>query len=418
MVVLADTVPRNGVEAIDVTSENLGRLPGIPLLVRFAFRILLRLKSGSLTAILPDGRQLRFRGGEPGAEAIMEIRDFGMARRIVANGDLGAAEAFLEGMWDSPNITAFLELFARNKDALHERLKGFPFARFAARIYHIARRNSKSGSKRNIEFHYDLGNAFYRRWLDGTMTYSSARFAFPDQPLADAQVNKYRSLAERIGLKREHHVLEIGSGWGGFAEYAASEIGCRVTGITLSKEQLAFARERMTKKGLSDRVEIRYQDYRDVTERFDRIASIEMFEAVGEQYWPTYFQKLRDCLKPGGIAGLQIITIGDHTFPSYRKGVDFIQRYIFPGGMLPSPKILKEQVAAAGLTWGSNLDFGLDYAETLKQWRQRFSAAWPEIQHLGFDERFRRMWEYYLAYCEAGFRTGHVDVTQLTITRP
>ena len=418
MTALAETCPRTGAEPIDVTPEILRRLPGIPMLVRFAFRILLKIKAGSLTAILPDGRRLRFKGGEPGADAIMEIRDFGLARRIVAGGDLGAAEAFLEGMWDSPNITAFLELFARNKEALQEKMKGFAFARLAARAYHFARRNSKSGSKRNIEFHYDLGNNFYRRWLDGTMTYSSARFAHAGQALADAQINKYRSLAERIGLKREHHVLEIGSGWGGFAEYAAGEIGCRVTGITLSKEQLAFARERMAAKGLSGRVEIRYQDYRDVSETYDRIASIEMFEAVGEKYWPTYFQKVRDCLKPGGVAGLQIITIGDKTFPSYRKGVDFIQRYIFPGGMLPSPKILKEQVAQAGLTWAGNLDFGLDYAETLKQWRQRFAAAWPEIQPLGFDERFRRMWEYYLAYCEAGFRTGHVDVTQLTLTRP
>ena len=418
MSALAEIDPHSSVEPIDVTAENLRRLPGLPLLVRFTFRILLKLKVGSLVAILPDGRRLRFRGGEPGGDAIMQIRDFGLARRIVANGSLGAAEAFLEGMWDSPNITAFLELFARNKDALQARLAGFPLTRLGARLYHAARRNSKSGSKRNIEFHYDLGNAFYRRWLDRTMTYSSARFAYIGQTLAEAQINKYRSLAERIGLRREHHLLEIGSGWGGFAEYAASEIGCRVTGITLSKEQLVFARERMATNGLSDRVEIRYQDYRDVSEKFDRIASIEMFEAVGESYWPTYFQKVRDCLKPGGVAGLQIITIADTSFPAYRRSVDFIQRYIFPGGMLPSSAALKQQVTAAGLTWVGNLDFGLDYAETLKQWRQRFTAAWPEIQPLGFDERFRRMWEYYLAYCEAGFRTGHVDVTQLTLTRP
>lgn len=417
MSAIAEIDPHSGVEPIDVTAENLRRLPGLPLLVRFTFRILLQLKVGSLVAILPDGRRLRFRGDEPGADAVMQIRDFGLARRIVANGALGAAEAFLEGMWDSPNITAFLELCVRNKGALQARLAGFLPARLGARLYHAARRNSKSGSKRNIEFHYDLGNAFYRCWLDRTMTYSSAHFAYAGQTLAEAQINKYRSLAERINLKREHHLLEIGSGWGGFAEYAAGEIGCRVTSITLSKEQFAFARERMAICGLSDRVEIRYQDYRDVGDKFDRIASIEMFEAVGERYWPTYFEKLRGCLRPGGIAGLQIITIADTNFQAYRNGVDFIQRYIFPGGMLPSSAVLKQQVAAAGLTWIGNLDFGLDYAETLKQWRQRFTAAWPEIQSLGFDERFRRMWEYYLAYCEAGFRTGHVDVTQLTLTR-
>jgi cyclopropane-fatty-acyl-phospholipid synthase len=403
---------------VDVTSANISSIAGIPRLARFAFRALLQIRRGSLLVVLPDGRRLNFRGREPGENAVMEIRDFALARRFFAAGDLGAAEAFLEGMWDSPNITAFLELFARNKEALQEKLQGLGIVRLAARIWHFARRNSKRGSKRNIEFHYDLGNGFYRRWLDRTMTYSSARFSHPGQDLSEAQINKYRSLAERIDLKPEHHLLEIGSGWGGFAEYAASEIGCRVTGITISKEQLAFARERMAAKGLSDKVDIRYQDYRDVTEKFDRIASIEMFEAVGEEYWPAYFRKIRECLKPGGIAGLQIITIADYAFPAYRKSADFIQRYIFPGGMLPSPSALKDQVARAGLTWAGNLNFGLDYAETLKQWRQRFRAAWPEIQPLGFDERFRRMWEYYLAYCEAGFRAGQIDVTQLTITRP
>ncbi len=402
---------------VDVTAGNLGLIPGLPCLARLAFRVLLHIRNGSLTILLPDGRSLRFAGREPGADAIMEIRDFGLARRFFTGGDLGAAEAFLDGMWDSPNITAFLELFARNREALREKLAGLRSLRFGARLYHLIRRNSKRGAKRNIEFHYDLGNNFYRRWLDRTMTYSSARFTHPGQDLSEAQLNKYRSLAERIDLRPEHHLLEIGSGWGGFAEFAASEIGCRVTGITISKEQLAFARDRMAAKGLSDRVEIRYQDYRDVAEKFDRIASIEMFEAVGEQYWPAYFQKLRDCLKPGGIAGLQIITIEDTAFATYRKGADFIQRYIFPGGMLPSPSALRDQVARAGLTWVGNLDFGLDYAETLKLWRQRFRAAWPDIQPLGFDERFRRMWEYYLAYCEAGFRAGQIDVTQVTLTR-
>lgn len=405
-------------DPVEVTSANIGRIDGLPRLARLAFGVLLNIKRGVLTIVLPDGRRLRFSGHEPGEEAVMEIRDFGLARRFFAGGDLGAAEAFLDGMWDSPNITAFLELFARNRDALREKLYGLGIFRFGARIWHLFRRNSKSGSKRNIEFHYDLGNAFYRRWLDRTMTYSSARFSHPGQDLSEAQVNKYRSLAERIGLRREHHLLEIGSGWGGFAEFAASEIGCRVTGITISKEQLAFARERMAAKGLSDKVDIRYQDYRDVAETYDRIASIEMFEAVGEEYWPAYFSKIRDCLKPGGIAGLQIITIEDGVFASYRKGADFIQRYIFPGGMLPSPTALKEQVAKAGLTWVGNLDFGLDYAETLKLWRQRFRTAWPEIQPLGFDERFRRMWEYYLAYCEAGFRAGQIDVTQVTLAKP
>ena len=404
-------------DSLDVTHANISRIAGVPRLARIAFHALLKIKRGSLLIVLPDGRRLRFRGIEPGEDAEMIIRDFGLTRRFVASGDLGAAEAFLDGMWDSPNVTAFLQFFLRNGEALQDKLMGMPVARFVSRLGHLLKRNSKRGSKRNIEYHYDLGNSFYRRWLDPTMTYSSARFKHPGQDLSDAQINKYRSLAERIDLKPEHHLLEIGSGWGGFAEYAASEIGCRVTGITISKEQLAFARERMERKQLSHKVDIRYQDYRDVDEKFDRIASIEMFEAVGEEYWPDYFGKIRQCLKPGGKAGLQIITIADRSFASYRKRADFIQRYIFPGGMLPSPTALRQQVAKAGLTWAGNLEFGLDYAETLKLWRERFRAAWPDIHAQGFDERFRRMWEYYLSYCEAGFRSGNIDVTQVTLAR-
>ena len=404
-------------DSLDVTPANVSKIAGIPRLARMAFRALLNIRRGSLVIVLPDGRRLRFSGSEPGENAEMIIRDFGLTRRCVASGDLGAAEAFLDGMWDSPNVTAFLQFFLRNGEALQDKLKGIPGARFVSRLGHLLRRNSKRGSKRNIEYHYDLGNSFYRRWLDPTMTYSSARFEHPGQDLSEAQINKYRSLAERIDLRPEHHLLEIGSGWGGFAEYAASEIGCRVTGITISKEQLAFARERMERKQLSHKVDIRYQDYRDVDEKFDRIASIEMFEAVGEEYWPDYFAKIRQCLKPGGKAGLQIITIADRSFASYRKRADFIQRYIFPGGMLPSPAALRQQVAQAGLTWAGNLEFGLDYAETLKLWRERFRAAWPDINAQGFDERFRRMWEYYLSYCEAGFRAGNIDVTQLTLAR-
>ena len=404
-------------QSVDVTPANIGSIAGIPPLARIVFGALARIRHGSMTVTLPDGRRLIFRGTEPGENAELVIRDFRLTRRFFSGGDLGAAEAFLDGMWDSPNVTAFLQFFLRNKEALQDKMNGMPVARLFSRIGHLMRRNSKTGSRRNIEYHYDLGNRFYTQWLDPTMTYSAARFAHPGQDLSAAQINKYRSLAEQIGLKPEHHLLEIGSGWGGFAEYAAKEIGCRVTGITISKEQLAFARERMAQKQLSHKVDIRYQDYRDVDEKFDRIASIEMFEAVGEEYWPTYFRKVRDCLKPGGKAGLQIITIADRSFAAYRKRADFIQRYIFPGGMLPSPAVLRQQVAQAGLTWADNLEFGLDYAETLRQWRERFRAAWPDIRAQGFDERFRRMWEYYFSYCEAGFRSGNIDVTQVTLAR-
>ena len=236
--------------------------------------------------------------------------------------------------------------------------------------------------------------------------------------LSEAQINKYRSLAQRIDLRPEHTVLEIGSGWGGFAEYAASEIGCKIVGITISPEQRDFASKRIADKGLQDKVEFRLQDYRDVKEKYDRIASIEMFEAVGRHYWPIYFSKMRDCLKPGGLAGLQIITISDQSFERYRHSADFIQRYIFPGGMLPSPTALKEQIDKAGLAWRDNINFGLHYARTLNEWHNRFQAARPRIERLGFDEKFRLLWKYYLSYCEAGFRAGTLDVTQVVVTRP
>jgi cyclopropane-fatty-acyl-phospholipid synthase len=402
---------------VDVTAAKLAAMKDIPWLTRMILRIAAHITSGSLTVELPDGQKIRFAGAEPGPDAELHIRDYDFAKYIVTGGDLGAAEAYLRGLWESPRIEVFLQLFAANRHALSQGRNGLKLARIAGRIGHLLRHNNRRNAKKNIEYHYDLGNSFYMRWLDPTMTYSSGKFETPNDDLTAAQFNKYRSLAKRIDLRPEHHVLEIGSGWGGFAEFAAKEIGCRVTGITISKEQLEFARARMAREGLQDRVEIRYQDYRDVPEKYDRIASIEMFEAVGERYWPAYFSKIGECLKPGGLAGLQIITIDDKSFPSYRSGVDFIQRYIFPGGMLPSIKALRDEVTSAGLDWKDNLNFGLDYAKTLAHWRDRFLEAWPEIQPMGFDERFKRMWEYYLAYCEAGFRAGNIDVTQLTLAK-
>jgi cyclopropane-fatty-acyl-phospholipid synthase len=249
------------------------------------------------------------------------------------------------------------------------------------------------------------------------MTYSSARFTRPDISLEDAQREKYDSLAKRLLLQPDHHVPEVGCGWGGFAEFAAKEVKAKVTAITISDEQHAFASERIQAAGLSEKVEIRLQDYRDVDGRFDRIASIEMFEAVGESYWPTYFDKLANIVRPGGTIGLQIITIADRYYEAYRSGADFIQRHVFPGGMLPSPKALKKQIERAGLETQSETNFGVDYARTLAAWNQRFQAAWPDLQSMGFDQRFRRLWEYYLAYCEAGFKAGWTDVCQLALRR-
>jgi cyclopropane-fatty-acyl-phospholipid synthase len=284
-------------------------------------------------------------------------------------------------------------------------------------LRHRLNRNTRSGARRNIHAHYDLGNHFYEAWLDRTMTYSSAVFAPGDNDLASAQTRKYRTLAEALDLKPNHHVLEIGCGWGGFATFAAKEIGCRVTGLTISPSQAAYAREHIAQTGLAERVEIKLQDYRDERGSYDRIASIEMFEAVGEAYWPVFFRTLVERLKAGGRAGLQVITIRQESFEVYRREIDFIRHYIFPGGMLPTLDTMQTLGNRVGLTLQRERAFGLDYARTLVQWRERFRAAWPEIRPLGFDERFRRLWEYYLAYCEAGFRTGNIDVRQMLFTK-
>jgi cyclopropane-fatty-acyl-phospholipid synthase len=285
------------------------------------------------------------------------------------------------------------------------------------RLWHRLHDNTRRGSRRNIAHHYDLGNAFYERWLDPSMTYSSAVFEREDDDLRAAQEAKYRRLARMMDLAPEQRVLEIGCGWGGFAEVAAKEFGARVTAITVSREQLDFARRRIQREGLAERVEARFVDYRDVEGRFDRVASIEMFEAVGERHWPVYFGKVRDVLEPGGRAALQIITIADRWFEGYRRGVDFIQRYIFPGGMLPSMEALHRQWERAGLALDRAEFHGQHYARTLAEWNRRFQSAWHELEPMGFDRRFKRMWEFYLAYCEAGFRTGSTDVLQAALVR-
>jgi cyclopropane-fatty-acyl-phospholipid synthase len=413
-----DDIRLGGAEPLLVTPETVdGIARGLPFAARQALRLASGLVWGSLTVSIPDGRVLLFKRREPGLAAAMQIRDWSFAARLAKAGDLGFAEAYLRGEWDSPDLTAFIELFARNRALIETLLPNRPLVRIWQVFRHFLNRNSRSGARRNIHAHYDLGNRFYEAWLDRTMTYSSALFAPGDNDLASAQRRKYRALAEALQLQPSHHLLEIGCGWGGFAAFAAEEIGCRVTGLTISQEQYAYARERIAAAGLSDRVELKLQDYRDETGTYDRIASIEMFEAVGEAYWPTYFRQLRDRLKAGGLAGLQVITIRDENFANYRREIDFIRRYIFPGGMLPSPSILRDLGARFGVPVASDHNFGLDYARTLSLWRERFRAAWPQLVPLGFDERFRRLWEYYLAYCEAGFRTGNIDVRQMIFTK-
>jgi cyclopropane-fatty-acyl-phospholipid synthase len=335
------------------------------------------------------------------------------------NGDIGFAEGFMAGEWETNDLSALLTLLADNVERFTRLLEGSAIGRALNWLRHVTRANTRKGSRKNILAHYDLGNRFYETWLDRTMTYSSARF---DETrvgdLEAGQLAKYRALAEQLELQANDHVLEIGCGWGGFAEYAAREYGARVTGITISDEQLAYARARIERAGLADRVEIRRQDYRDVEGQFDKVASIEMFEAVGEKYWPAYFAKIAEVLKPGGRAALQIITIDGRLFDTYRRRADFIQRYVFPGGMLASVERLKEETAKAGLAWRRLEAFGLSYAETLAEWARRFTAKWQDIRAMGFDERFKQLWLFYLGYCEAGFRTGRTDVVQLALAKP
>jgi cyclopropane-fatty-acyl-phospholipid synthase len=410
--------PADG-EAELLTAATVGPATrGYPFAVRQALKFATALQRGSLAIEMPDGRRLLIQGEKPGVDAQMRVNDLRFATRLFGGGDLGIAESNLRGEWESSDLTDFLRLFAENFDIMTRVIDSNPLARWAQLFQHWLNRNTKRGSQRNIHSHYDIGNAFYSCWLDETMTYSSAIFEKGDNDLSSAQVRKYRTLASETGIGPQDHVLEIGCGWGGFAEYAAGQIGCRVTGLTISEEQFRFATERMARAGLADRVTIKLQDYRDERGTYDRIASIEMFEAVGEKYWPVYFRQLHDRLRPGGTAGVQVITIAEDRFVDYRRSVDFIQRYIFPGGMLPSPTVLREIGDRFGLSLTGDRAFGLDYAATLVQWRERFRAAWPKLTSLGFDERFRRLWEYYLAYCEAGFRSGAIDVHQIVYAKP
>ena len=380
-------------------------------------KMLRNLSHGTLIVVLPDGRRFRFDSPHEGPEATILVRDQRMARRWFMGGSVGWSESYLDGEWDSPDPAKVVELFSINVAALEQHIDGNWWSRLAGQVLHALNRNNRRGSQRNIAYHYDLGNDFYRRWLDPSMTYSSAVFEGSQQDLEAAQRAKYRRICTLLDAQPGQHVLEIGCGWGGFAEVAAGEFGLRVTGITLSQQQHAYATERMERAGLSDRAELRLQDYRDVSERFDRIASIEMFEAVGERYWPVFFDKVKSCLTENGKAAMQVITIADDRFEAYRSSPDFIQRYIFPGGMLPSDSILRGLVNDAGMKLTRDDGFGLDYARTLRHWSDAFRTAWPDIRGMGFDERFRRMWEFYLHYCEGGFRSGSIDVRQIAFSR-
>jgi len=403
----------SNVEGKSIAARSLRR----PLWARLLCGWADKIAAGHLAIHFPDGSTYRAQGMLPGPSASLHVRSGSLVWKLATGGALGFARAYLDGDWDSPDLGAVLQLGMTNETALSPVLNAPGPARLFALLRHRLRANTRAGSRRNITFHYDLGNDFYRLWLDETMTYSSAIFRSDDQSLADAQRAKYARIVEVLALGPDDHVLEIGCGWGGFAEYAAGETGCRVTGLTLSGEQAEFARQRLAQAGLSDKVEIRLQDYRDCVGRFDKIVSIEMFEAVGEENWPTYFDALSSLLKPGGRALVQSITIADEHFAHYRRDADFIQTYIFPGGMLPSPTAFTSVATERGLAVLEQEFFGVDYERTLLAWDRAFVAAWHRIEPLGFDARFKRMWRYYLHYCATGFRTGRIDVGQFLLAR-
>lgn len=391
-------------------------LAGLPRTMRAVLGLAARIECGTLEIRLPDSRRFTFHGPHHGPAAAVVIHSERLAWRLLRSGDIGIAESYLRGEWETPNLTQLLYLFCVNVDAM-QAIRANPMMRLFQGLRHWLNRNTRRQARRNIHAHYDLGNDFYRAWLDPTMTYSSALFDQGSNDLTAAQMRKYESLAQQIALAPEHHVLEIGCGWGGFAEYAAKTVGARVTGLTISPAQFDYARRRMFEAGLAEKVTIKLQDYRDETGRYDRIASIEMIEAVGEKFWPDYFRQIRDRLAPGGVAGIQAITIQERFFVHYRREIDYIRRYIFPGGMLPSPTVLRGLGEHFGIPLVAEKVFGEDYARTLAAWRERFRAAWPGLVPLGFDERFRRLWEYYLAYCEAGFLSHNIDVRQMIFAK-
>lgn len=397
----------------EILSEACGRR--VPCLVME--RLMRSLQYGRITVVTPAGERYE-RRGEPGPHAVLVLHNWRPMLRMLLGGDIGFAKSYMDGDWSTPDLASLIELGAVNSDSWGKRVSAWMPLRALNRLRHWRRANTKRGSRNNIEFHYDLGNDFYTAWLDRSMTYSSALFAQPRQALEEAQDEKLGLILRSLELQGGENVLEIGCGWGGLAEKLIVDKNCTVTGLTLSPSQLAYAQERLSRAGVSTRADLRLEDYRDTSGEFDRIVSVEMLEAVGLEFWPAYFATVFQRLKPGGIAALQVITIDDARFDSYRKEVDFIQRYVFPGGMLPSDAVLKQQIAASGLKLKSVRRFGESYARTLGEWNRRFQAAWPQLETQGFDLRFKRLWEYYLAYCEAGFRAGTINVGLYVLERP
>ena len=408
------------------TSAAPHALPsGAPSAARATLKLLLRLKHGTLTVKLPDDSVQRFGNGEQ-PMASLHLLNWNVCTAALKSGDIGFAESYIAGDWTTPHLTELLRVFILNRKEVEDVIYGTWLGRFAYRIKHLLNRNTKANSQKNIHAHYDLGNAFYELWLDGTMNYSSAIFETPDTSMVDAQHAKVRRALRMARVESGSRVLEIGCGWGALAEKAVLEFGASVVGVTLSTEQLAWANQRMTRAGVAERADLRLQDYRDIgkpghstppDEPFDAICSIEMVEAVGREYWPEYFQTVHRLLKPGGYACIQSIVIADDLFERYLTSTDFIQQYIFPGGCLPCPKEFRAQAVKAGFEVVDEFSFGQDYARTLQLWHEQFTAQQAHVMQLGFDTRFVRIWEFYLAYCEAAFRQANTDVVQYTLRK-
>ena len=371
------------------------------------------IRFGSITLVTPEGVPLNYQGSEVGENVVIHIKDWKFCEDIFMKGDIGLGESYIDESWDCDDINRLIKFGIDNKNELEKVIKGSFVKIFFYRVKHLLNRNSKAGSQKNIHAHYDLGNDFYKIWLDSTMTYSSAFFSGVSE-LHVAQENKYDNILNQLNLKPGDHLLEVGCGWGGFIEHAAKK-GIKVTGVTISKEQFEFAKNRITP--YKDLSAIELKDYRDITGVYDHIVSIEMFEALGEEYWSKYFKKLHSVLKPGGQLVIQSITINDKDFSSYRRGTDFIQQYIFPGGMLPSPGILKKKAEQVGFSLNGDLEFGLDYGKTLNIWEEKFSQSIPEVKSLGFDNKFIRTWRFYLKYCQGGFEARKISVYQFNLSK-
>lgn len=398
-------------------SVDISRTPAAPALLQSLMqRMLRKIDCDEILLQTPGGRRLLIGGKRSGERAHVNIHSWKCMLRLLTSGDLGFAEGYLADEWSTPNIHAFLSAAARRSNNTPS-FEGLNPPQPLTRFRHALNRNTRRGSRRNIAAHYDLGNDFYRLWLDSSMMYSSAIYSSPGESLENAQRTKLDRVIDSLELSGGERILEIGCGWGGLAERIIERTGSHVTGLTLSTEQLAYARDRLARRGFAGKSDIRLQDYRDVGGSYDRVVSVEMLEAVGEAYWPTFFANLRQRLNPQGAAVLQVITIDQSRFESYRRRPEFIQRYIFPGGMLPTTEILDQQIAKAGLRLVSSEFFGESYARTLAEWHTRFLQAWPSIGALGFDLRFKRMWEYYLAYCRLGFEIGVLNVGLYRIER-